>query len=357
MNPELMEQSLILALQGKGKVKARPFVGCIIEKDGKVVGAGYHGQSGGKHAEAIALEKAGKNARGADLYVTLEPCNHRGLTGACTEKIIKSGVKRVFIGTLDLNPKVKGNGAQKLKKTGIDVRVGVMEPYARGINDYFNKWIKTNEPFVVLKSALTRDGFISWGDGKQKKISCIEAGKYVQDYRAECDCILVGVGTVLKDNPKLTCRKKTSRNPVRVVLDTKLEIPLDAKMFSEKGKTIVFHARGADKKKKSKLEKKGIECTAVPMKSGGKKKELDLKKVLVNLGKKQYMSVLVEGGQGINTAFLKAGLVDKAVLIFSRKEVGFGLGFCDDSFTKNLKLKRGGIHKLGDDVLIEGYLK
>jgi len=357
MNPELMEQALILALQGKGKVIARPFVGCVIEKDGKVVGAGFHGQDKAKHAETIALEKAGKKANGADLYVTLEPCNHRGLTGACTEKIIKAGIKQVFIGTLDLNPKVKGKGVQKLKKAGIEVRAGIMEPYARGINDYFNKWIKTGEPFVVLKSALTRDGFISWGDGKRKKISCVEADKYVQDYRKECDCILVGIGTVLKDNPKLTCRKKNCRNPVRIVLDTELKIPLGAKMFSEKGKTIVFHGRGADKKKKMKLEKKGIECIAVPLKKKKNKSELDLKKVLKCLGKRNYMSVLVEGGQGINTAFLKGKLVDRAVLIFSRKEVGFGLEFCDDSFTKNLKLKRGGIRKLGDDVLIEGYLK
>jgi len=352
-----MEQALILALQGKGKVTARPFVGCVIEKNGIVVGAGFHGQFGKKHAETIALEKAGKKAEGADLYVSLEPCNHRGATGACTEKIINAGIEKVFIGTLDLNPKVKGKGALKLKKAGIGVRAGIMEPYAKGINDYFNKWIKTGEPFVVLKSALTRDGFISWGDGKRKKISCREADKYVQDYRNECDCILVGIGTVLKDNPKLTCRKKNCRNPVRVVLDTELKIPLNAKMFGEDGKTILFHERGADKKKKLKLEKKGIECVSVPLKKKGKTKNLNLKKILKNLGKRNYMSVLVEGGQGVNTAFLKGKLVDKAVLIFSRKEVGFGLEFCDDSFTKNLKLKRGGIRKLGGDVLIEGYLK
>jgi len=357
MNSKLMEMALILALRGKGKVKARPLVGCIIEKDGKVIATGFHGERKGKHAEAIALEKAGKKARGANLYVTLEPCATKGKTGSCSDKIIKAKISKVFIGVLDSNPKNREKGVRKLHKAGIEIKLNVLGQYAGGINDYFNKWIKKKEPFVVLKSALTRDGFISWGDGKRKKISGKKADKYVQDYRAECDCILVGVGTVKKDNPKLTCRKKNSRNPVRVVLDTELEIPINAKMFLEKGKTIVFHGHRANPKKKAELKRKGIECISVPLKSKGNKKELDLKRVLEKIGKKNYMSVLVEGGQKINTAFLRGNFVDKAVLIFSRKEVGFGLKFCEDSYAQKMKLKRGSIRKVGVDTIVEGYLK
>jgi len=353
MNPKLMEQALILALKGKGRVKSRPLAGCVIEKNNRVIATGFHGEQKRKHAEAIALEKAGKKARGAGLYVTLEPCSHKGFTGPCTEKIIRTGIKTVFVGTLDPNPRVKGNGIKKLKEAGVKVKVGVLGAYAVGINDYFNKWIRTKKPFVVLKSALTRDGFISWGDGRRKKITGRKADALVQDYRSECDCILVGIGTVLKDNPLLTCRKQASRNPVRVILDSCLEIPLDSRLLREEGKTIIFHARGANPSKRKKLEKEGVECIAVKKSKRG----LDLRRVLSILGRKGNMSVLVEGGQKVNTSFLEEKLVDKVVLIFSRKEVGFGLKFCDDSFSKKMRLKRGSIRKLGEDIAVEGYLK
>jgi diaminohydroxyphosphoribosylaminopyrimidine deaminase/5-amino-6-(5-phosphoribosylamino)uracil reductase len=352
METAFMEQAIILAQQGRGKVKARPLVGCIIVKEGKVIATGFHGEKGRKHAEAIALEKAGKQAKGSDLHCTLEPCSHRGFTGPCAEKIIKAGIARVFIGALDVNPKIKGKGIALLQKAGIEIHAGILESEALRLNDYFNKWIQTKLPFVVLKSALTRDGFISWGDGKRKKISGKEADKYVQDYRAECDCILVGIGTVLKDNPRLTCRKAGGRNPVRVILDPKLEIPVGARLLKEKGKTILFHLRDADQKKRKALEKRGAECIAVK----GKKGELDLKSILKALGKKNYMSVLVEGGQKVNTSFLREGLVDRIVLIFSRKEVGKGLEFCSDSLSRDMKIKKGSIRQLGGDMLVEGYL-
>ncbi len=353
MDASLMENAVLLAEKGIGKVKNRPLVGCVIARGKKVVGTGYHGERGRKHAEAIALEKAGKRARGADLYCTLEPCAARGYTGSCAEKIIKAGVKNAFIGCLDPNPKNRKKGAKKLVKAGIRVKIEVLGQRCRKQNNCFNKWIKTGKPFVVLKSALTRDGFISWGDGKKKKITGKKADKLVQNYRAKCDCILVGIGTVLKDNPGLACRKKNFRNPVRVVLDPLLEIPLGAKMFKEKGKTIVFHARGANPGKRKKLEKKGIECVSVKKSGRG----LELESVLKKLGEKKCMGVLVEGGQKINTSFLEKGLVDKIVLFFSRKEVGYGLKFCEDSLSKSLKLKGGSIRELGKDILVEGYLK
>lgn len=348
-----MEEALALAVKGRGLVKARPLVGCVIEKNGIAVGRGFHGEKKRKHAEAIALEKAGKRARGADLYVTLEPCAHRGYTGPCADKIIKAGVKRVFVATLDPNPRTRGKGIKKLENAGLSVKVGLMEASAIRLNDYFNKWIRTGKPFVVLKSALTRDGFISWGNGRRKKVSGKKADSMVQDYRCECDCIMVGVGTVLKDNPRLTCRKHLHRNPVRIVLDTKLDIPLNAKILSEEGKTIIFHAPKANPKKRKQLEKKGAECIAVKRSTRG----LDLEKILSVLGKKKYMSMLVEGGQRVNTTVLGRKLADKVVLILSKKEVGFGLRFCEDSFSKKMKLKSGSIKKLGDDIVIEGYLK
>ena len=353
MDSGLMLKAVRLALRGRGKVKARPLVGCVIEKSGKVLGTGYHGEQGRKHAEAIALERAGMEARGAGLYTTLEPCSNKGLTGPCAEKIVRAGVARVFIGTLDPNPKNRGKGVKRLEMAGIELMVGVLEPYAVALNDYYNKWVVSGKPFVVLKSALTRDGFISWGDGKKKKITGKEADKYVHDYRAECDCILVGIGTVLKDDPKLACRKKGCRNPVRVVLDPELEIPVRAKMLGENGKTIIFHLKGADPKKRKALERKKAECIAVK----GKKGMLDLERVLGVLGKKKHMSVLVEGGQKINTSFLKQKQVDKIALVFSRKNVGFGLKFCEGPVGGQIRLKKGDIRKLGDDVLVEGYLK
>ncbi|MEM0360387.1 MAG: bifunctional diaminohydroxyphosphoribosylaminopyrimidine deaminase/5-amino-6-(5-phosphoribosylamino)uracil reductase RibD [Candidatus Diapherotrites archaeon] len=352
MTEELMEKAIILAQKGKGKVKARPFVGCIIVKDGRIIATGFHGEKGRKHAEAIALEKAGKNAKNADLYCSLEPCSCKGFTGPCTKKIIKAGISRVFIGALDANPKNREKGIKRLQKAGIGVQAGILESEALRLNDYFNKWIKTKKPFVVLKSALTRDGFISWGNGKRKKISGKKADKYVQDYRAECDCILVGIGTVLKDNPRLSCRKPGSRNPVRVILDPKLQIPLNARLLKEKGKTMVFHSSKANPKKRKALEKKGVQCISVK----AKKEKLDLKQVLAILGKKNYMSVLVEGGQKINTSFLEEKLADKIVLIFSRKEVGRGLEFCHDSLSKKLRIKKGSMRQLGGDLLVEGYL-
>lgn len=353
MKIELMEKAIELAKKGKGKVNARPLVGCVIEKNGKIVGTGFHGEKKRKHAEAIALEKAGKKASEANLYVTLEPCSHRGFTGPCTEKIIRAGIARVFIGTTDPNPKACGRGIRRLGKAGIEVRCGTLQQQVIELNDYYNKWIITKKPFVVLKSALTRDGFISWGNGKRKKITGKKANKLVHDYRAECDCILVGIGTIKKDNPRLTCRKRNCRNPVRVILDPTLEIPLNARVLKEKGKTIIFHSPGANPEKRKALWRKGVECTSVREKNG----KLGLKKVLEVLGKKKYMSVLVEGGQRLNTSFLKENLVDKLALIFSRKEVGYGLMFCEDSFSKKIRLKKGDIRKIGDDVLVEGYIK
>jgi len=353
MGSELMLKAVRLGLKGRGKVKARPLVGCVVEKSGEIIGTGYHGESGRKHAEAIALEKAGKKASGADLYTTLEPCSNKGLTGPCAEKIVKAGIARVFVGTLDPNPKNKGKGIKGLEKAGIELELGVLEPYAVALNDYYNKWVVSGKPFVVLKSALTRDGFISWGDGKKKKITGKEADKYVHDYRAECDCILVGIGTVQKDDPKLVCGKKGCRNPVRVVLDPGLAMPVKAKMLRDGGKTIIFHLKGVSAKKRKALEKKKVECVAVK----GKKGMVDLRKVLGELGKRNHMSVLVEGGRKVNTSFLKEGLVDKIALVFSRKNVGFGLKFCEDSVSGQIRLKKGDIRKLGGDVLVEGYLK
>lgn len=353
MKSELMEKAIELAKKGKGKVKGRPLVGCVIEKNGEVIGTGFHGEKKRKHAEAIALKKAGEKAKEANLYCSLEPCSHRGRTGACTKKIINAGIKRVFIGALDPNPRESDRGIKKLEKAGIKTRTGVLEQKAIELNDYFNKWIQSKKPFVVLKSALTRDGFISWGNGRGKKITCKKADELVQNYRKECDCILVGVGTIKKDNPKLTCRKEACRNPVRVVLDTRLETPLNSRILREKGKTILFHAPRVNPEKRKKLELKGAKCIAVKE----KKSKLNLKKVLSHLGKRNYMSVLVEGGQMVNTSFLERNLVDKLVLIFSRKEVGYGLKFCRDSLSKKIRLKKGDIRQLGNNVLIEGYLK
>src|SRR3989338_1737631 len=229
MNDEsCMALALRLALKGKGKTKTNPLVGAVIAKQGKIIGKGWHRAFGKAHAEINALEQAGKKAAGATLYVTLEPCCHYGKTPPCTKAIISAGINRVVCAMKDPNPLVNGNGIRELRKAGIEMETGLLKERAREMNRGFISIIEKGRPYITLKAALTADGCLTWGNGKRKKITGKEADIYAHKLRAENDAILVGIGTVMKDNPQLTVRLVKGRNPVRIILDTNLDTPINA---------------------------------------------------------------------------------------------------------------------------------
>jgi len=346
-----VSRAIETAEKGKGKTEHRPLVGCVIFRGKKIIATGYHGELGRKHAEAIALGKAGKKAPGAEMAVTLEPCSFRGRTGACTDKIIRSGISRVAVGTTDPNPKAHGRGIKKLRKAGIKVKL-LRSKEVEKLNERYNKWISTGRPFVLLKIAMSADGFISFGDGKRKTISCGESRKKVQEMRNEFEGILTGIGTVKKDNPRLTCRLPLGRNPVRIVLDPELEISKSARLLGGPGRAIVFYRKGLRSKKKKALGKK---AELVPVKA--RHGLLDLRQVLGEIGKRKIMSVLVEGGQKINTSFLEDGLADRAVFFVSKKKMGKGLKFCRGKKNARALLSKAGAGKSGADTVLSGIPK
>lgn len=376
---KFMLKALWLAKKGKGKVHPNPLVGCVVVKPAEsrllpsreqaaaqILGQGFYKEFGAPHAEIVALREAGKKIgigkkvkatagklQGAGLYVTLEPCNFFGKTPPCTEAIVKAGVGKVFVAMLDPNPRVNGEGVKELRKKGVRVEIGLCKEEAMQLNEAYVKFVKTGKPFVLLKIALTGQGFISWGGGKRKRISGKESLERVQELRNEFDAVLVGINTVKKDNPKLTCGVKGGRNPVRVLLDTELEVGLKSDFLKKNSKRIIFCGKKISKqeKKKLKLEKLGVEIIQVKEKNN----LLNLKEVLRELGERGIVSVLVEGGQGINSSFLKEKLADKIMFFVGKKRVKEGMFFVDRS-VKRIELKKVRSEMLGKDLVVEGYL-
>ncbi len=344
-------QAIEIAKKGIGKTEHRPLVGCIILQGKKIIATAYHGERKRKHAEAIALEKAGNRAKGAEMIVTLEPCDFRGRTGSCTDKIIKHGIKKVTIGAIDQNPKAKGKAIKKLKKAGVKVEV-LNSKEAIELNKAFNKWILTGKPFVLLKIAMSADGFISFGNGRRKIISCNASRKRVHELRNEFEAVLTGIGTVKKDNPRLTCRLGQGRNPTRIVLDPLLQIPLNARLLNENGKTIIFYKKGLRSKKKKFLKGKAVLLPAT-----AKNNLFDLNEVLEKIGKRKIMSVLVEGGQKINTSFLKGNHADEIMFFISKKKLGKGLRFYKGNKNPKKLIEGIKIEKIGQDLMMLGKPK
>ena len=362
MNEKFMRAALAEALKGAGKVSPNPIVGAVVAKRRKIIGKGAHLKFGDAHAEINALRKTRGGAKNAEMYVTLEPCCHTGKTPPCTDAIIESGVKRVFVGVKDPNPKVNGKGIAKLRNAGIKVKVGVLEQECRALNEFYFKYAKSKIPFVILKTAISIDGKISTGEKSRKWITGKEARRRVHELRGEIDAVITGIGTVLADNPRLTCRIKGRSNPVRVVLDSDLKIPAGAKLLRQKGKTIIFCNNKIRNKVKVKgkikklldLKNCGVEVVFV----AGKKGRLDLKSVLRELGKRGVMSVLVEAGTGVNTSFLKERLIDRVVL-FAAPEVfvkvkkrAFAENWDKSSFLAGMENAR--IEMLGKDLIVQG---
>ena len=349
-----IELALKLAEKGKGKTSPNPLVGCIIVKRNAIIGKGYHKKAGEDHAEIIAIKEAGKKANNATLYVTLEPCSHWGKTPPCTERIVEAGIREVIIAMSDPNPLVEG--FKELKFRGIKTRIGILENKAKKMNESYIKYIKTKRPFVVVKSAMSMDGKIATRTGDSKYITGREARKYVHQLRSELDAIMVGINTILKDNPLLTVRLVKGRNPIKIVVDSHLKIPLNAKVIKDPTKLVIATTKNAPKAKMKKLQQKGVNVLIIDSKRG----KVDLDKLMKQLGKLEITSIMVEGGAELNSEAIKSGIVDKILFFLAPSVIGEGLGAIGDlgikKVDRSIKLKHLSSRRIGKDILVEGYL-
>jgi len=354
-----MRRALRLAKKGRGRTSPNPMVGAVLVKDGRVIGEGYHTKAGEAHAELLALREAKEEAKGATLYLNLEPCNHYGRTPPCAPAVIEAGVKRVVAGMEDPNPLVKGKGSESLRKAGLAVEIGILKNECRRLNEAFCKYIVKKEPFVILKVAATLDGKIATRDGDSKWISGESSRRFVHRLRDQVDGVIVGVGTILKDDPMLTARIKGGRDPYRIILDSRLRIPEDAKVIEiSPSRTIVATTELSPKDKRDRLEKKGVRIIILDSKQG----RVNLKTCLFRLGGMEMMSVLVEGGSQVNGAFLDEGLIDKFILFLSPRLIGdkdalgiFG-GKGIESLRETISLNEFRVRKIGGDILLEGSI-
>lgn len=353
-----MRLALQLAEKALGQTGVNPVVGCVIVKDGRIVGLGSHLQRGSHHAEVHALLMAGDEAAGSTVYVTLEPCSHYGRTPPCADRLVAEKVSRVVVACTDPNPQVAGRGIEKLRSHGIRVDVGVLEQEARTLNEMFNKYIVTRLPFVTLKSATTLDGKIATRTGDSKWISGEESRSYVHLLRHRHQAIMVGVDTVIADDPQLTARLDVPAiQPVRLVVDSRLRIPLDARLVRERdARTIVLTTNQASIEQMMRLNAQGVEVIKC-----GDGPRVDLRKAMAILGEREIGSVLLEGGGRLNGAMLEAGLVDKIVLFVAPKLVGgadapgaFAMSGVD-RMADAIALQRMTVDRIGDDVCIVGY--
>ncbi|MCZ7648426.1 MAG: bifunctional diaminohydroxyphosphoribosylaminopyrimidine deaminase/5-amino-6-(5-phosphoribosylamino)uracil reductase RibD [Planctomycetota bacterium] len=360
-----LEEALALAEQGRGWTSPNPVVGALVVKDGEVVGRGCHRRFGAPHAELEALHDAGAKARGAALYVTLEPCNHYGKTPPCTEAIVKAGVKTVVLGCLDPNPKSR-RGLEALREKGVEVVEGVLERACREANAPFFKRMRAGLPLVSAKWAMTADGKIATARGDSKWITSPAARAHAHRLRGEHDAVLVGIGTVLTDAPLLTVRMGLADagspgwQPRRVLLDSKARTPLDAPLWTAEngGPITVFVSMEAPEERIRALEEKGAEVVALPAVSGA----LPVRGVLEKLAEQGVLSVFVEGGAEVLGSFLDARLVDRVYVFVAPKIVGGrdgvtavrGLGV--ERVAECQQMAVAGVQQLGEDVLLEGRL-
>lgn len=357
---EYMKLALRLARRGLGKTSPNPMVGAVVVKGDRIIGKGYHHYFGGDHAEIDAFKDSKESLAGATLYVTLEPCCHRGegkKTPPCTNAIIRERIGRVVIGTLDPNPRVCGNGIKHLNEHGIETKIGVLEAECRALNEAHFQFMSTGIPFVTLKFAQTLDGRIATATGDSKWISGEKFRRLAHRLRSIHDAVLVGIDTVLADDPELTVRLVKGRNPARVILDSRLRIPLKAKVLTSGAPTIIATASGADETKQSRLRDIGAEVLVVAADENG---DVDLRELLKMLAERNISSVLVEGGSGVITSFLRRKLVDKMVVALAPRVMGKGAEAVGDlnikEVNQTLKLDFTKVYRLGGDVVIEARL-
>ena len=358
---QMMARAISLARNGLGRTSPNPLVGAVIVRDGRIVAEGWHRKAGTPHAEIHALNMAGELARGATVYVSLEPCAHYGRTGPCAKALVEAGVSRVVVAMMDPNPKVAGKGIAILQEAGIEVTTGVLEQEARQLNEVFLKWMTTGLPFVALKTAMTLDGKIATAAGQSQWITN-EASRYeTHRLRDIYDGILVGINTALADNPSLTTRLKEyqGRNPVRIVVDSRARLPLTAKLVTDgAARTIVAVTEQAPAERVEALRSAGVEIIVA-----GSSNHVDMQSLMEQLGAMKISSVLVEGGGSVNFSLLQAGLVDRVYAFIAPKLVGGrdaltpveGEGF--QELDRAVELENIQLRQLGSDVLLTGIVK
>lgn len=356
-----MKKTLRLAKKGLGSTSPNPLVGALVVKDRQIVGSGYHKKAGAPHAEIEALSKAGKSAKGATLYVNLEPCNHYGRTPPCTKTILKSSVKKVVVGMVDPNPHVTGGGCEFLSSHGVKVKCNVLEEECKRLNEVYIKYITKDKPFVILKGALTLDGWIATQTGNSKWITGEKSRKFVHSLRKQVDAILVGVETVIVDNPFLTpyLIGKSTSDPFRVIVDTNLRIPLHSRVFDspKSGLTIIAVGSNVDSAKRKKIEDLGARVVNCQVRNG----RIDLADLLDELAKMSISSVLVEGGATLFGSMIREELVDKYYIFLAPKILGgdngvpFARGPGCGNIEDCLPLKVLMVRRFDDDIMIEAY--
>jgi diaminohydroxyphosphoribosylaminopyrimidine deaminase/5-amino-6-(5-phosphoribosylamino)uracil reductase len=357
-----MRMALDLAQKGWGRTSPNPLVGAVIVRDGQILGKGYHEFVGGPHAEVNAIQDAGGQAKGATLYVTLEPCNHTGRTPPCTQAILKAGIARVVSAMDDPNPDVTGGGSRFLISKGVAVESGLLEQEARKLNEIFITYIKTKLPFVVLKCAATLDGRIATRTGDARWVSGEASRAYVHWLRHGLDAILVGIGTVKSDDPSLTTRVEgvQGKDPVRIILDTRLSIPETAKVLNleSTASTLIVTGGTVDEDKKNRLTGRGIKILQTPLKDA----RINMNFLMTHLGNIGITSVLIEGGSQVIASALNSGIVDKIMLFYAPKILGGddGIPMCKgpgpEFMSGSIPVRHMTIRRFNEDVMIEGYM-
>lgn len=354
-----MARALELARLGEGRTRPNPAVGAVIVRDGEVVGEGYHPQAGEPHAEIFALRQAGVKAHGAELFVTLEPCTHHGRTGPCAEAVLAAGIRRVCIGAVDPNPRVAGRGVARLQECGVEVCVGILDDECRRLIAPFAKHITTGLPFVVLKSAMTLDGRTATVAGDSRWITGTDSRSWVHQLRDRMDAVMVGIGTLLRDDPLLTTRlPEGGRDAARIIVDSRLRIPDTAAIFGvdSTAPTIIATTSAAPADKIARLEARGAQVIVAADGEGG----VDLRDLLRRLGASGIQSILLEGGNILNASALQAGLIDRAMVFIAPLLLGSGeapgifAGRGPERLADALRLSGVRVRRFGDDTLIEG---
>ncbi len=358
-----MKRALEISEKAAGFVNPNPLVGAVIVKDNRIIGEGYHEYFGGPHAEVNAFKNAKEDVEGATMYVTLEPCAHYGKTPPCADAIVRNKIAKVVVGMIDPNPQVAGRGIEILRSNGIEVSIGILEKEIKKTNEIFIKYITQKKPFCIMKTAMTMDGKIATSIGDSKWISNEKSRAYVHELRQRVTGIMVGIGTVLADDPELTTRRQgiISKNPIRIIIDSKAKIPLDAKVLKcdDKTKTIIVTTEFAGNSKIEAIKQKGAEVIVTQSKNGW----VNLKDLMIVLGDKGIDSILLEGGSTINFSALEEGIVDKVITFIAPKIFGGTTGKTSvggsgiEHVSDSIKLSDTEVTKFGQDIMIEAYVK
>ena len=354
-----MQMALDLAAKGKGYTSPNPMVGAVIVKGNRVVTSGWHKRCGADHAEIVALKKAGARSRGAKLYVTLEPCFHYGRTPPCVDKIIQSGIRGVVIGMVDPNPLTRGKSIAKLRRAGIKVKMGISRPQAGQLNEVFVKYIRSKMPFVAAKCAQTLDGKVATVAGESQWITSSKTRDYARRIRDEFDAILVGVNTVLRDDPRLNGARATKRLK-KIILDSSLQTPLTARLFKgvRPADCVIAVTRKAPSARIKQFQNKGARVIICPAKDG----RVDLKCLLKALAKEEITSILMEGGAHVIGSALKEKLVDKLYIYVAPKIIGDQdalssiVGVDTVNVGRAIRLKGLTSRNIAQDILLTGYV-